>query len=467
MKCAAVVMGLVLVAGVSRAGPCDAVQRAKIVPDERSANDQFGTSVALRGEIAAVGTPMDDGSGMDAGAVTVLRRTTGGWMNEGTLRAGDGAAGDQFGAAVGVAGDRVIVGAPMRAGAGVQSGAVYVFVRSGAVWVQEAVLAAPDAAAGDRFGSSIAGDGERIVVGAFLANHFGPDSGAAYVFRRTAGAWVLEAKLLPSDGAASDWFGFGVSMSGDRVAVGAYLDDDRGANSGSVYVFVREGGGWVQETKVTAPDGAASDWFGRAVSLEGDVMLVGSRGDDDRGAESGSAHVFRRAGGAWAHEAKLLAPDGAANDIFGTAVALAGNRAVVGSPNDGDQGAGSGSAYVFRHGAGGWLFEHKLHASDGGTGDQFASCAAAFGGRVLLGSPLDNAPGLLDVGSVFEFDLTPPLFGDANGDRAVDFGDVTAVLAVFGTDYSPGTGFGDADGNGAVDFADITAALGSFGAACP
>jgi len=158
-------------------------------------------------------------------------------------------------------------------------------------------------------------------------------------------AGVTEVKLLASDGAASDYFGWSVAISGDTAVVGAYNDDDKGSNSGSAYVFVRSGDTWTQQAKLLASDSAAYDYFGWSVAVSGDTAVVGAYMDDDKGNNSGSAYVFVRSGDTWTEQAKLTASDGAENDYFGISVAISGDTWLVGAFNDDSS---KGSAYVYK-----------------------------------------------------------------------------------------------------------------------
>ena len=268
-------------------------------------------------------------------------------INEFKITASDGGAVDQFGFSVSISGDYAIVGAFLDDDNGDDSGSAYVFKRTGSSWAEEAKLLASDGAADDGFGFSVSISGDYAVVGAALDDDNGDNSGSAYVFKRTGTIWSQEAKLLASDGAALDRFGFSVSISGDYAAVGAYFDDDNGDDSGSAYVFKRTGTSWAEEAKLLPSDGAADDLFGYSVSISGDYALVGARFDDDNGDDSGSAYLFKRTGTSWAQEAKLLASDGAAGDVFGHSVSISGNYAVVGAALDDDNGGDSGSAYVY------------------------------------------------------------------------------------------------------------------------
>ena len=262
-------------------------------------------------------------------------------------------------------------------------------------WSQEAKLLPSDGAGGDWFGYSVSVSGDVALVGAYMDDDNGSSSGSAYVFRYNAGSWTEEAKLTASDGAANDIFAQSVSVSGDVALIGARLDDDNVTDSGSAYVFRYNAGTWSQEAKLTASDGAADDWFGYSISVSADVALIGAHPDDDNGTSSGSAYVFRYdAETGWSQEAKLTASDGAEGDCFGYSVSVAGNVALIGARRDDDNGDSSGSAYVFRYDAGtGWSQEDKLTASDGATDDNFGVSVSVSGDNGLISSYLDDDSG--------------------------------------------------------------------------
>jgi len=219
--------------------------------------------------------------------------------------------------------------------------------------------------------------------------------------------WTQQQKLTASDAAANDWFGWPVSVSGDTVVVGAYRDDGVGTDSGSAYVFVRSGGVWTQQQKLTASDAAAQDQFGSDLSVSGDTAVVSARWDDGAGTDSGSAYVFVRSGGVWTQQQKLTASDAATNDWFGFAVSVSGNKAVVGAPLDDDAGSSSGSAYVFVRSGGVWTQQQKLTASDAAANDQFGQLVSLTGDTVAIGTPADDAAGPFS-GSAYLFSCSPP-----------------------------------------------------------
>ncbi|MCX5635489.1 MAG: FG-GAP repeat protein [Planctomycetota bacterium] len=175
-----------------------------------------------------------------------------------------------------------------------------------------------------------------------------------------ADTWLERQKLLASDGTAGILFGRSVSISGNYAIVGASSDDDNGGDSGSAYIFNRDGTNWVQQQKLTASDGAASDQFGYSVSISGDYAIVGAYGDDDKGSASGSAYIFKRDGTSWVQQQKLLASaDGATNDYFGRSVSISGDYAIAGAYGDDDKGSCSGSAYIFKRDGTSWSEQAK------------------------------------------------------------------------------------------------------------
>ena len=268
------------------------------------------------------------------------------------LLASDGAAYDEFGGSVAVDGDTAVIGAFLDDDNGSWSGSAYVFTRdSTGAWTEQAKLLPSDGAADDLFGRSVAVDGDTVVIGAPRDDDNGWNSGSVYVFTRdSTGGWSEQAKLLPGDGAASDRFGWSVAVDGDTAVIGDHDDDDNGLNSGSAYVFTRDStGAWTEQVKLLAGDGAEHDWFGWSVAVDGDTAVIGARQDDGNGVLSGgSAYVFTRdSTGAWTEQAKLLPSDGAADDLFGRSVAVDGDTAVIGAFRDDDNGPDSGSAYVF------------------------------------------------------------------------------------------------------------------------
>jgi len=381
-----------------------------------AAGDYFGYSVSISGDTAVVGAYADDGN---KGSAYVFVRSGTTWSQQAKLIASDGAASDQFGQSVSISGDTVVVGAPGDDDKGNLSGSAYVFVRSGTTWSQQAKLIASDGAAVDFFGYSVSLSGDTAVVGATLGDGNVTNSGSAYVFVRSGTTWSQQDELKAGDGAALDFFGRSVSISGDTVAVGAYWDD---AKKGSAYVFLRSGTSWSQQAKLTASDGAADDLFGVSVSISGDTVVVGAHENDDDGTSSGSAYVFERTGTSWSEEQKLTADDGAAYDYFGISVSINGDTAVVGAYRNDVNDTSSGSAYVFERTDSTWSQQSKLTPSDGAQDDFFGHSVSISGDTVVVGAYYDDDDGA-DSGSAYvyaerlEYTLTINIEGEGNVSR--------------------------------------------------
>ena len=382
-------------------------QQAKLVAGDGAAGDTFGNSVALDGDTALVGVCRDDvGANSDQGSAYVFTRSGSTWTQQAKLTAGDGAEGDFFGSSVALDGDTTLVGANYDDVSSSSQGSAYVFTRSGSTWIQQAKVTAGDATARALLGWSVALDGDTALVGAY-ADDVGAisDQGSAYVFTHSGSTWTHQAELTAGNGATGDWFGDSVALDGDTALVGAYTDDV-GANSdqGSAYVFTRSGNMWTQEAKLTADDGAAGDWFGYSVVLDGDTALVGATYDDVSSSNQGSAYVFTRSGTKWMQQAKLTAGDGATYDQFGWSVALDGDTALVGAYAD-NVGTSSdqGSAYVFTRSDNTWAQEAKLTAGDGAAYDQFGWSVAFDGETALVGAYADNVGANRDQGSAYVF----------------------------------------------------------------
>ena len=292
-------------------------QQAKLNATDGATNDFFGISVAVDGDTVVIGTPNDDAVGLDSGSAYVFTRSGTTWTQQAKLNATDGAAGDLFGYSVAIDGDTAVIGAhgddylPTS-----YSGSAYVFTRNGTTWTQQAKINANDVAANnDYFGYSVAVDDNTTVIGAPYDG--GDDAGSAYVFIRSGTAWIQQAKLNATDRAGFDYFGYSVSVNGDTVVIGAHHDDDAGSNSGSAYVFTRSGTTWMQQAKLNANDDDAVDEFGVSVSVNGDTVVIGAHLDDDKGTNSGSAYMFTRSGTTWMQQEKLIETDGADFDYFG------------------------------------------------------------------------------------------------------------------------------------------------------
>lgn len=297
-----------------------------------------------------------------------------------------------FGAAVVVEGDTAFVGAPFTAfGGNVQQGAVYVFSENADhVWEQAAVLMASDGGAYDQFGSEIALSGPDLIVGAPGATVNGNlAQGAAYVFSLDGGIWTQAQKLTASDGAAGDEFGGAVAMDASLVLVGArHAAVGGNTQQGAVYAFAFAGGNWSEVQKLLSADGASDDLFGTAIALHGTTALIGAPGATVGGAPlRGAVYAFDYAAGTWSQSQKLLAGDGIAGDLFGSAVAMHGTAALIGAPQAAVSGkVNQGKVYSYLKTGSTWSSTGTLVAEEGGANDQFGTAIALAGSQSLIGT---------------------------------------------------------------------------------
>ena len=304
----------------------DGSNQTKITASDGAANDQFGFSVAVGSNKIVVSARGDDSS---KGSAYVYDLDG---SNEVKITASDGAAGDNFGNRVAVASDKIVVGAT-----GVDSftGAVYVYDLDGS---NQTKITASDGAAGDLFGRSVAAGHSKIVVGSSKVEGDATDSGSVYVYDLDGSN---QTKITASDGAAGDMFGFSVAVGSDKIVVGARDDhNDNGDDAGAVYVYDLDGS---NEVKIIASDGAADDEFGFSVAVENDKIVVGAMRDNDNGTNSGSVYVYNMLG---RNEVKFIASDGAATDNFGRSVAAGNSKIVVGANDAVVSSLQTGAVYV-------------------------------------------------------------------------------------------------------------------------
>ena len=333
----------------------------KLSPADPVKDQWFGWSVAVDEKHAIVGSPKVDDKGPNAGAVYPYTRRGNAWrpaepVKIFPLRSG---ARDEFGSSVALSGDTAMIGAPGNEKA---TGAVFVFTYNpaGARWQQQAKLTAQDKATGDQFGWSIAIDENVAIIGARFDDDHGKSSGSAYIFAHNGESWVQQAKLTAADGAASDNFGQSVSVSEGFAIVGAPKHAHAGLKqAGAAYIFGREGDTWIPQAKLTENEPGAKNQFGVSVSISGDVAIVGAPSSDGTATDTGAAYIFNRLGDAWIQHTKLTAKDADEHDQFGNAVSIFYNIALVGAKFDDELGNDAGAAYSFLREGDTWVQKKK------------------------------------------------------------------------------------------------------------
>lgn len=341
-------------------GWANATVTAKLTGSDSGVGDRMGTSLSMSGDAIVAGAPFHDLHPYvgDQGAAYVFVKPSGGWTDA-TETAKLTASADMrgaFGESTAISGDTVVVGDRGVDIDAMNQGAVYVFTKPAGGWVnatETARLTASDGAVNDELGIDVAASGDTVVAGTIADDDW---RGATYVFERPASGWESgneTAKLTASDRSQYDSLGYSVAIHGDTVVAGSPGDDLSGQGQGSAYVFAKPSGGWATTTetaKLTASDGEYDDSLGRSVAVEGDRVVAGAP-FDDIGPGHGSVYVFDRPAGGWVNAtqtAKLTAADGMGEDTFGFAIDLSGDTLVAGAFADNVGGNPSqGSAYVF------------------------------------------------------------------------------------------------------------------------
>jgi len=455
--------------------------QAYFKPAQVSLADAMGWSVAVDGDTIVVGVPYEDSSttgiqhqttptvdeaAPDAGAVYVFVRTGTAWSQQAYLKASQVSAGDGFGMRVAIHGDTIVVGAPHEDSSttGVQNsgvptvdeaapdaGAVYVFVRTGTTWSQQAYLKASQVSATDVVGTSVAITGDSIVVGATgeasstagvqnsatpTVDETTPEAGAALVFTRNGTTWSQQAYLKAAQVSAGDIFGKDVAITDDTIVVGAPQEDSSTVgiqhsatptvdeavlDAGAAYVFVRSGTTWSQQAYLKASQVSAGDILGWSVAVDGETLVVGVPHDDsstvgvqnsttptvdEASLDAGAALVFVRSGTTWSQQAYLKASQVSAGDLLGFSVAVDGETIVVGAPHEDSSSTGvqnsamptvdeamldAGVAYRFRRSGTTWSQQTYLKATQVSEADIVGFSVAVDGETIVIGAPYEDS----------------------------------------------------------------------------
>ncbi len=435
-------------------------QVQKIVASDRFTYDNFGSSVAIYGDFAVVGAPLEDqdSNGENwisaAGSAYVYEKDTNGdWNQIQKLSASSRNTNNKFGYSVACSEDIIVISAYLEDIDGYEDcGTVYIFSKqTDGTWTQKQKLIAPDKNTNDYFGYSISISNNYLVIGAYNAYVDGNNkAGAAYIYKQNEDeTWSATQKISASDNNAEDYFGYSVSIDQNHILIGAEGEDEDQNQSnyidfaGSAYIFElnTESDTWNQMQKIVSSDRQASDCFGHSVAISGNYAIIGAYKEDEDVSgtntlsESGSAYIFKcDNSNNWSQIQKIVAPDRNVSDNFGNSVALCNNLAAIGSRNEDEDAletnptSESGSAYCFKlNESGTWNLFQKIKASDYEETDVFGSSVSISGNNIFIGAYLEDhdADGLntkSEAGSAYIFNLTNSyvIFSSCNTGGTID-----------------------------------------------
>lgn len=404
-------------------------QQTRLKADNAGDSDAFGWAVAISGNTAAVTAPFEAGPGntlANSGAVYVFVRNAGTWTQQAYLRAPNADAQDQFGTSVALSGNVLAVGARGEDGSPnskdplnndvLSSGAVYTYTRTGTTWTHQMRIKAPNGGAFDLFGNSVALSNDFLFIGApgeanstsslSTDNDNAMSAGAVYVYSPDSLGWNLHSYLKGSTTDTADIFGDTLAVSGDTLVVGATND----GNSGRCIVFTYDGTSWSEQAVLVGSNTLPNDLFGTGLAISGDTIVVGAPSEDtglngmiaSANEEVGAAYVFVRNAGVWTEQAILKASNAGAGDEFGYSVTISGDLLAIGAPREDSDLSGednalaqdSGAVYLFRRNLSNWSQNAFLKGTAAHFGGVFGRSLAISGGSLLIGaSGEDNFSG--------------------------------------------------------------------------
>jgi LPXTG-site transpeptidase (sortase) family protein len=398
-----------------------AIQQASLVSAQAEPLAELGWSVAISGSTAVVGArnedyPRSTGALTNAGAAYVFVRSGSGWIQEAKLIPRDPHPGDTFGVSVAIDGNTIVVGATGSDPDEIDdAGAAYVFVREGINWAQKAKLLPIDPAPEDNFGSSVAIEGDTILVGADNKDVFiNFDAGAVYVFINRGNSWDQKAKLLPSDARPGGYFGGAVALHGNRIVVGATEANPAGLRGpGAAYVFKGRGNSWQQEARLAPEEGRRGDFFGHSVAIWGETIAVGAIFSDpqvnsSRVTNAGAVFLFSSRRGEWEQETVLVPDRATAFGQFGQSVAIEGNKLVVGADRESQSGyEATGAAYLFIQSGKEWVQNTRFVADPLVEEDSFGKSVAVSGDYAIVGASGRDPRSFRNAGEAFIYRFVP------------------------------------------------------------
>ena len=413
----------------------------RIYANDAAKDDLFGFAVAGSGNRFVVGARSDGDRGINTGAVYLYENIFETWTQKQKFIPTEGDGNDFFGSSVAIDGNYLVVGAPeCETMVNYGAGFVYVYEYNGVTWSDPQKLTPANGASGDGFGHSVAISGDYILVGSYKHDLTGKDdAGAVYVYKKGALSWEYQKKItLDVNAAVGDNFGVSVSLFGDRALVGAYKKDgpDNEVDMGAAYIFDRDGEDWLFTKKLSPDESTAYLNFGKCVSLYENYAVVGSPTNSKK--TSGFVYVFHHNGTTWNQETKFAPAVLPGENWWGTSVAIENNKIIGGDYSDGDHGA----VYIYEKDASIWNYIQKITPTDAqpSDDDKFGCSVALSSGKIIVGArdglAKEGGSAIEMAGAAYIYSAVgpPPVVADFSANVTAGF----APLAVSFTDISTG-----------------------------
>ncbi|MFO0829069.1 MAG: hypothetical protein U0572_13100 [Phycisphaerales bacterium] len=441
-----------------------------LIPSTAASVNQshVGDAVAFFGDRLIVGAAGHTVSGeSSAGGVQIYRLVSGSWTEEQFLTKPSAIGGpesqDHFGFAVAMQDTECAIGVPGHDGSGTDLGAVVIFTRSGTTWTYSQTLVGDSSL--DEFGTSVAIQGDTLVIGAPTVN-LGAQGGvgAVYISTKSGGTWGTPVKLQAAAASPSTGghLGRSVALDGTNVVGGAPWDVTT-LGVGRVYVFKKVSGTWGYDEELSTSDSTpAGDYFGMSVAISGDLIAVGASQDEETGSLDGSISFFRECSGSWTFEDEVVACDTDNTVQLGFSLALTKSPGVELAVAGGIGSDGVGAAFVYRNSSAGWQTLSRLVPTSPTNGDDFGTSVASIGFRIAAGVPGDDSNGTnSNVGEVAIFE--PGWCAeDLDADGEVGSADLAELLGAWGACSGCAFCFADLDGDQQVGSSDLAILLGAW-----
>jgi len=397
---------------------------SKITALDGTEEDYFGTRVSIVQDTVLVGAMNHDYSKMtDSGAAYIFKLTdNNNWVQNTKLIHSELKPGDNFGTSVSLSNRYAIVGAPNDDESVIDTGSVYIFKKEGEHWIFDQKIYPDDPKEGARFGISTAIFENILIVG---TRNF-QESGSVYIFTKQCNGWIQTQKILPNDPGINDVFGYSVGIFGDYMIVGSRFDDDKGTDSGSAYIFKNTCDGWIQVEKLLANDGKEEDYFGGSVSITDGYAIVGTwingRNTNEEN-YSGAAYIFKNVDSQWIQQAKLVDNQINVKAYFGCSVAISNKNAIIGAYFDNINGHSSGSAYYYQLVGNNWILKSKLTPVDAAIDQKYGSSVSISNNSFIVAAFYDDSKGT-NSGSAYIYDISiNPYLYDSDNDGVIDIWD--------------------------------------------